>query len=248
MPTMEVFADMCGYMKLAVSAVVGLALCWVAFEVYVFVAGSLGPVNQATASVIVQLIVFHDILRQGCLVSTICLTGNAIGEMNVRLAKKSYRLTFSLETAINVIIMLILSVFRRQIALFYAPNDEDLYELLTTMLPIAGLIMLAFLGTMLGVVFALHLQAEAAIIILATQWIITLPVALYVAYNTSYGIKGLFLAQAIGLTLQIICWLILIETADWDDIATKARERMIKENTLNEYQSLPQDDEQIAET
>ena len=32
------------------------------------------------------------------------------------------------------------------------------------------------------------------------------------------------------------------------DIATKARERMIKENTLNEYQSLPQDDEQIAET
>ena len=108
--------------------------------------------------------------------------------------------------------------------------------------------MLAFLGTMLGVVVALHLQAEAALIIVATQWIITLPVAFHVAYNTPYGVKGLFLTQAMGLTLQIICWLVLIETADWDDIATKAQERMIRENTFNEYQSLPQEDEQIAET
>ena len=61
--------------------------------------------------------------------------------MNVRLAKKSYRLNLSIETAINAAMLLILSVFRRQIALFYAPNDEYLNELLTSMLPIGGLIM-----------------------------------------------------------------------------------------------------------
>ena len=179
-------------------------------------AGTLSPVNQAATSVIVLLIVFHDFLRQGCFVSTVCLTGNAIGAMNVRLAKKSFRLILATEIAINTVILLILSVFRRQIALLYAPNDEDLYELLMTLLPLAGFIMLAFLGTILGVLNALHLVAEAAIIVVVTQWVITLPVGLYVVYYTPYGVKGLFLTQAIGMTLQIICCLVLTETADWD--------------------------------
>ena len=51
MPTMEIFADICGYIKLAVSCIVGLALCWVAFELFVFVSGTLSPVNQAATSV-----------------------------------------------------------------------------------------------------------------------------------------------------------------------------------------------------
>ena len=56
MPTREVFAELCDYIKTAVSCVLALGLCWLVFELYVFVAGSLSPVNQTAASVIIMLL------------------------------------------------------------------------------------------------------------------------------------------------------------------------------------------------
>ena len=112
------------------------------------------------------------------------------------------------------------------------------------MLPLAGFNLVVFHGTMFGAFNAMNLQTMAAVILIVTQWIVTFPVALYVAYNTPYGVKGLFLVQGLGLTLQTISCLVVIGSSDWNDIAAKTQERMVKENTLNDYQSLPQEDDQ----
>ena len=87
------------------------------------------------------VIAFCDTIRHTSIVTTVCLVGNAMGAMQVSLARKSYRLILTTEFTMFFVLMTALTLFRKEIALFYAPNDEELRDLLTTLLPLVGILM-----------------------------------------------------------------------------------------------------------
>ena len=64
------------------------------------------------------------------------------------------------------------------------------------MLPLAGFNFVVLNCTMFGAFNAMNQQTMAAVILIVTQWIVTFPVALHVAYNTPYGVKGLFCTRS----------------------------------------------------
>ena len=53
------------------------------------------------------------------------------------------------------------------------------------------------MGSQIGTIFALAIQMKVALFIIIVQWIVTLPLALYLAKSQELGVQGLFIAQSL---------------------------------------------------
>ena len=53
------------------------------------------------------------------------------------------------------------------------------------------------MGSQIGTIFALAIQMKVALFIIIVQWIVTLPLALYLAKSQELGVLGLFIAQSL---------------------------------------------------
>ena len=62
------------------------------------------------------------------------------------------------------------------------------------MLPLAGIIMSFMMGSQFGTIFGLAIQEKTVIFLLILQWIVTLPLALFLAYKLEFEVQGFFLA------------------------------------------------------
>ena len=67
--------------------------------------------------------------------------------MQTETAKRSYMIIFKTEFAISFTFTFLLIKYRKQIALFYANDDMELFYLLTLILPIASIMMLFMIGS-----------------------------------------------------------------------------------------------------
>ena len=122
-PTREVLNGIPEYLRLAIPSVIFYAAFWFCFEIYVLVAGNLSPANQACTSIALSIIVVLDTILEGGIQGTCAIVGGEIAKMRISFAKRSYRVILMLEIAINLFIVALLTLFRKQIAHFYAPKD-----------------------------------------------------------------------------------------------------------------------------
>ena len=114
--------------------------------------------------------------------------------MRSSIAKRCYKFIYWNELAINAIIVIVLVTCRKQFANFYAPEDQELNELLQVIFPLAGITVANMLGAHFGAVFALAIQEKLVPAAVFIQWFLTLPLALTLSYRYELGAKGLFIA------------------------------------------------------
>ena len=122
-PTREVFNELGEFIKLGIPMMIMYSLFWFCFELYILLAGTLGPSSQASVSIFVTSLYIHEIKRDAICQATCSQVGNSIGSMQTGLAKRCYKLSVWTEIFINTIIILLLVTFREQIANFYASED-----------------------------------------------------------------------------------------------------------------------------
>ena len=92
-------------------------------------------------------------------------------------------------------------------------------------------------GVAQGVIRALALQKLASYIALTPYYIISIPIAMILCFVGGMNVAGLWAGVGVGIVFQayFYCHLCLI-TADWDEIADNAYNR-IQEEKLNSFEN-----------
>ena len=85
-----------------------------------------------------------------------------------------------------------------------------------------------------GLIRALGIQSNAAIITILSYYLLSVPAAVYLAFYVGMGITGLWIGYFIGILIQaiVLAWLTL--NTNWQDIAAEAQVRFILENEHGE--------------
>ena len=150
---------------------------------------------------------------------TSTIVSNLIGAFQADLAYRFYWLIFRLELLINTTILVLVIVFSKEIADFFAKDDKELYQILILSMPFAGVLMASEFGSIKGTFFALGEQRKFAPVYLGAQYIIALPLAIVFTKTYDYGAKGIYMAQATGSFLLFVCSTILLQVISFEECA-----------------------------
>ena len=82
------------------------------------------------------------------------------------------------------------------------------------------------LSFFMGIVRALGIQANVAVISISCFYLVSLPVASYLAFVADAGIGGLWMGYFLGIIVQVLILAWMTWDADWQEIADEAEERL----------------------
>ena len=119
----------------------------------------------------------------------------------------------------NTTVLVLVIVFSKEIADFFAKDDKELYQILILSMPFAGVLMASEFGSIKGTFFALGEQRKFAPVYLSAQYIIALPLAIVFTKTYDYGAKGIYMAQATGSFLLFVCSTILLQVISFEECA-----------------------------
>ncbi len=96
-------------------------------------------------------------------------------------------------------------------------SDIDVFE---TTDKTVFIIVLAFIpdmiqGSIQGVIRALDAQRKASYIALAAYYLVSIPIACVLVFAMDMGVEGLWVAMALGISLQACLYVRLVIVTDW---------------------------------
>ena len=94
-----------------------------------------------------------------------------------------------------------------------------------------------------GLIRALGIQSNAAIITILSYYLLSVPAAVYLAFFAGMGIRGLWIGYFFGILIQamVLAWLTL--SADWQEIAAEVQVRFMLENEHGEARQAAEQEE-----
>lgn len=135
-----------------------------------------------------------------------------------------------------VFVQMLVYTFNEQICRVFT-TDEGVYELAisTTIIVVLMFAPDMIQGSLQGVIRALNVQKTASYTALASYYLVSLPLACFLVFYQGYGVAGLWIAMAVGVTLQAIFYTRLVLKTDWQIVADNAEERIATEeaNMIN---------------
>ena len=129
-----------------------------------------------------------------------------------------------------VLVQLLVYTFKEQICRVFT-TDDNVYELAisTTIIVVLMFTPDMIQGSIQGVIRALDVQKTASYIALAAYYLVSLPLACFLVFYQGFGVAGLWIAMAVGVTLQAIFYTRLVLKTDWQQVADNAEERIAGE-------------------
>jgi len=225
-PTKDAFTGWGEYLKISIPTLFMLCPEWWAFEGLIILSGYIGVNDQAVMVVSFNLIGIIYMFPMGFSEAAAAVVGNSMGENNPEMAKKYIKLTTFIATPTCLVLILIVTLLRNQIAALYFKPDSPEYLLLTSVMLVTAIESVFDLtqGFLQGPLRALTLQVRASLICIICNWVFTLPLAILFAFQFSMGIYGLWWGATIGIGIQLFAYIYLFSTSDYDKIAAKVYE------------------------
>lgn len=157
------------------------------------------------------------------------MIGSSIGANNVDLGKRIKSVTIVIAWVACIIESYIVYFNREGIARLYT-NDKEVQAILISTMPLVCLEYVIDGGACIlsGPVKALGIQAEAAKMVLASYYIIGLPLGLLCAFKFDMDIVGIWIGNTCGVAFQALTFIYITHQADWQAIADNAQTVMKK--------------------
>ena len=229
-PNRDTFNGWHDYLAISLpSTVMLLAEGW-AFNVMGVLAGLISVTDQATNTIMLMIIAIMFMVPMGIQSAAAAIIGEQIGANRVSLAKAYFKVMALACLILLVFVQLLVYTFNEQICRVFT-TDDDVYELAisTTIIVVLMFTPDMIQGSMQGVIRALDVQKTASYIALASYYLVSLPVACFLVFYQGFGVAGLWIAMAVGVTLQAIFYTRLVFKTDWQQVADCAEERIAKE-------------------
>lgn len=176
-----------------------------AFTFAVIMIGWIGANELAAHQIAINLASISFMAALGISQAASIRVGNAMGEQNIFNVRKAGFIAIALGAGIMSLSGLTFILLNNFLPTLYI-NDEAVISIASRLLIIAALFQLSD-GTQavgIGVLRGLTDVKGPTIITFIAYWIISLPVAYFLAFNFKFGVDGVWIGLLIGLTVSAI--------------------------------------------
>ena len=223
----DAFKNLGTFTRLAVLGILHVGTEWWAFEIVALAAGRLGTVSLASQSVIMTADQIMNTIPFGIGVSTSSRVGNSLGSRNAKGAMRSAHLAIIIACIFGGVVLALLMGTRDHFAKIFN-NDPKVIELTSDIIPYVALFQIAdgINGSCGGVLRGMGRQHLGAAVNIVSYYLFALPLGIYLAFQHSWGLKGLWVGQCVALyCVGILEWIIVAFT-NWDNEVLNAFRRM----------------------
>lgn len=164
--------------------------------------------------------------------------GNQVGTRNVQQAKKYAKTVYFNALAITALVSILVNTYRYEIIALFT-SDKTLTSNLLSVISIFCVFNLfdSMIMTFQGCVRALGIQTQAAIIAIASYYLVSVPMACILAFTHLFSrltgtIRALWIGNYIGVFVQLAILAVLTIRADWQLYANQAYHRMLEDTSM----------------
>ncbi|ETW07832.1 hypothetical protein H310_02256 [Aphanomyces invadans] len=216
------------YLELTGTFLVYLALDEWVYNVLAVMAARLGSLNVAAYNILFTIWTLAYGLYIGFSTPIQVRVSHALGANDPDKAKQTAAIGCGMGSFAAVVLSAAMYVGRYELLALYTP-DEDLQNVV---LPVLGLFCVA--ASLSGVHITLSAMLEAMslarTLVIAScvgSWLVLLPVAYEVAFETSFGFGGLYIGSVIGESVKLIIMAVaLVWVYDWRVVAERVSKQV----------------------
>ena len=224
------------FLKYGIPSCLMLLFEWWAFEIINVYWGWLGVKQLASYIIVLSILITMYLPSLGIAVWSTNLIGNHLGSNKPNWSKTYSLASLTFGMIIESILLILFFLFRDTIISVYTTDTEVIFwinqiSILWYIFTITDLLQ----GVLTGTIRAIGYQNQATIIAVITYWIILLPISYIFAFPFELGFIGIWIGFPLWSCFQVSCFLYIIFTAPWKEIALKAskQEHIEFENDAN---------------
>lgn len=212
----------------------GFLLRW-AFEIVALAAGRLGETPLAAQSVIMTVDQILNTLPFGIGVTASSRVGNFLGARSARMSKISANAAAALSTLVGGLVLAVLLGTRHRFGYLFS-DDAEVVALVADVLPYVAAFQIfdGWAQSCGGVLRGMGKQKIGAGVNLVAYYLIALPVGIWLAFDTSLGLAGLWIGQCGALFLVGVGEYVLVFLTEWEVEVLRAEQRMEQEGSPDE--------------
>ncbi|CAL1409828.1 unnamed protein product [Linum trigynum] len=217
------------FLRFAAPSAVMTCLEWWSYEVLILLSGLLPSpkVETSVLSICFTITYLHYFIPYGFGATVSTRVSNELGAGNPRAAKMAVGAILVLAIIELVVVIVPLVLCRRFLGYAFS-SDKEIVKKVADMAPfICASVVMDTLQTVLsGVVRGIGWQNLGAYVNLGAYYLVGTPVAVVLAFVVHIGGKGLLIGLASGSFVQATMFAFRIALTDWQQQASKARERI----------------------
>ncbi|KAM0032419.1 putative multi antimicrobial extrusion protein [Helianthus debilis subsp. tardiflorus] len=233
----DVFSSIKEFLRFSVPSALMICLEWWSYELVVLLSGHLPNARLETSvlSICLTVDILHYYIPYSFGVAASTRVSNELGAGNPEAAKMAL-LAASVLGALEVIIASTILFCSRSILGYAFGKDKELVNYVKEMTPLLCLSIFAdTIQTILsGVARGSGWQDIGAYINLGSYYLVGIPMAVVLGFVCHLNGKGLWSGLIIGIVIQCILLTLVTCSTNWQKQARKARERMFKEELIDE--------------
>ncbi|QMW32074.1 hypothetical protein G4B84_007505, partial [Aspergillus flavus NRRL3357] len=210
------------FSKVVLLGIVNIGAEWWAFEIITVGAAAMGEIPAAAQSTIMTTDSLLALFPFGAGVATTNHIAKLQGLGKANLARTIARMASGLAVCSGCIIMLLLLVFKREIAQIYT-NDRSVIDLAVKVFPWAAAFQVSdgLQAVNAGALRAVGKVNTAATINLMAYYVIAIPLCYLLAFKVDLGLSGLWISLALSLTMAGLSEFFIVASLDWQRLAIK---------------------------
>eukprot|EP00429_Kryptoperidinium_foliaceum_P007349 CAMPEP_0176017608 /NCGR_PEP_ID=MMETSP0120_2-20121206/8450_1 /TAXON_ID=160619 /ORGANISM="Kryptoperidinium foliaceum, Strain CCMP 1326" /LENGTH=512 /DNA_ID=CAMNT_0017350633 /DNA_START=18 /DNA_END=1556 /DNA_ORIENTATION=- len=220
-------SDLRGFMEKALPCAMLMWAEWWCAEVMTLLAGYLGVAALAAHTAVMQMFVLIYMTSGGIACAGAALVGNAVGAGAAALARRS-AVVAALVMLVACAAMDLALVVCSQAIMSLFTQDESVQRSMAALLDILLVVVpLDSLQTVIdGILRGLGKQAQAFKVKIWCMWAVRVPLAFYLGFHTTLGVRGIWWGSLAGLAMTMALYLVLLFRIDWEQevLACKARQ------------------------
>lgn len=226
----EAFKNWAYMAQLSLSGVITIEAEWLAFELLTFAAAHLGTTELATQTVLATMCVltYQIPLSMGIAASTRVgnLVGAGLGDP-AAIACKAAIYSAAVFGAVNCVILFAL---RSRIGGLFS-SDEDVIAMVAAVLPYGAMYQVndSLAAVTGGLLRGQGRQKISGYINLTLYYVFALPLGLYLAFVSHWGLAGLWSGICFALLFVSIFQILFVVYANWDSIIETAKNEIARD-------------------
>mmetsp|Transcript_71606 Transcript_71606/g.173422 ORF Transcript_71606/g.173422 Transcript_71606/m.173422 type:complete len:452 (+) Transcript_71606:82-1437(+) len=196
------YAELLHLFRLAIAGAAMSGLEAGAFELYTFIAATLGPTKLDAHNIMLQISGMSFLtLPLGISVAASIRVGNLLGEGRPQAARHSARLCILIGATGMLCVGLIIWLLRWRLGPLFS-DDPHVVACVASLAPIGAFfaVLDGFQGVSSGVLRAMGKQAFNAMSIFVSFYVVAMPISLTLCFHLGMSVAGLWWGMAIGLT------------------------------------------------
>jgi MATE family multidrug resistance protein len=209
-PHSDAFTKWHEFASLGMPATLMLCSEWWAYEILLVFAAELGSAEVASQTIIFQGAQLAYAVPLGISEATMSLVGNFLGADKSDVAIRIGKVAISFDLVCQAVIMIIIYNYGCYFFNFYT-NDPHILHICYSLVPFLSFftVLDGLVAVGSGILSGTGKQYLGAVTCLFSFYMIGLPMAMYLCYCTSFGVRGLMIGLSYGTACQMSLLLIL---------------------------------------